>query len=314
MSEIARWKIALAIGVPVAGGVELIAHFAFARRAPTPADWAAAKPAIEAVRQPGDLVVVAPRWAEPHGRMALGEGLMPLRDIARPDESRYPRAIELSAAGQRLDELRGWRVLNESSLSGGIVIRTLENPSPAQVVTDFTDLIDEGRAEVSWVFDGQSQNCPWRPNENAVAPGLFGYPTMPSKRFICGREGWQSVGVTVQDDDHYYARRCVWSHPPSRGQVLIRFKGVQLGLAIRGHLGIHETLSREQRGAPVDIEVAVDGDVVGVAHHIDGQSWDRSRFDLKLGAHASATNAEVTFRVLTRDANERHICWEADSR
>ncbi|MFO0659769.1 MAG: hypothetical protein U0165_08055 [Polyangiaceae bacterium] len=314
MTPPARWVLGVAIAVPVLGLVELVAHYAFTQRAPTQEQWAAAKPVIESLKQSDDLVVVAPRWAEPHGRVALGETLMPLRDIARPDESRYARVIELSAVGQHLEEIRGWKITQERPLDGGLLVRILENPSPAHVVTDFTDLVDEGRAQVSWVIQGQSQICPWRTPEVVVAPGLFGYPAMPSKRFACGREGWQSVGVTVQDDDHYYARRCVWSHPPSRGEAVIKFVGVQLGEVIRGHSGIHETLAREQRGAPVDLEISVDGDVIGTAHHIDGQTWARSKFEFSLGSHASATNAEVTFRVLTRDANERHFCWEADSR
>ena len=41
------------------------------RRAPTPADWQAAAAQVRAGFQPGDLIVIAPAWAAPLGRMAF---------------------------------------------------------------------------------------------------------------------------------------------------------------------------------------------------------------------------------------------------
>jgi hypothetical protein len=58
--------------------------------------------------------------------------------------------------------------------------------------------------------------------------------------------------------------------------------------------------------------VAVDGDTVGTVRHEDGEGW--KLFTVPLGAHAEERTATVTFRVRTTNANERHLCWEADSR
>lgn len=305
-------KTVVALAIPIVGLIELGVYVWGTKRAPSTEQWLSIKPAVKSLYQPGDLVVIAPRWAEPHGRMALGE-LMPLREIARPDETRYSRAIEISAVGQRLPELENWSIAQEQSVAGNIKIRVLNNPKPAHVVTDFVDRIEQGQATVFYQLDRQDTPCPFRTQETVSSPGLFGHPTMPAKRFVCGKDPWQSVGVTVQEDNHYYARRCVWSHPPQNGVTVIQFPNADLGDEIRGHMGIHWTLEREQRGAPVNLEILVENELIGVAQHVDGQTWEKSLFSFSTGRFANS-RAQVTFRVVTNNANERHFCWEADSR
>jgi hypothetical protein len=87
--------------VPLAGLVELGGHFYFSRRAPNVDEWVRARPSLGALRRPGDLIVVAPDWAEPNARFAFGDAWFPLADVARPDESAYARAIEVDIVGAR---------------------------------------------------------------------------------------------------------------------------------------------------------------------------------------------------------------------
>src|SRR5271156_4696579 len=87
--------------VPALGLAELGAHLWFAKRPPTFDEWSTVVNAVRETRQEGDLVVIAPSWADPAARRALGDALMPLRDVARPDESRYAHAIEVSILGER---------------------------------------------------------------------------------------------------------------------------------------------------------------------------------------------------------------------
>ncbi len=121
------WKRALWSLVPLLGLIELGAHVVDARRAPREAQWTEAAPGIRALRTDHELVVVAPEWAEPWARHVLGDELMPLADVARPDVSAYPRAIEVSILGEQAAELSGWTVKRQER-HGKFRYRVLENP------------------------------------------------------------------------------------------------------------------------------------------------------------------------------------------
>jgi hypothetical protein len=62
----------------------------------------------------------------------------------------------------------------------------------------------------------------------------------------------------------------------------------------------------------VTLTVRVNGDPIGAVTHADGDGW--AAFELPLGAHAGAAQAEVEFAVTTPDYNHRHYCFEADTR
>lgn len=304
--RLGRWAFAL---VPALGLCELGAHAYFSRRGPREGDWAAIRAPVEALRQPGDLVIVAPAWADPHARRALGDALMPLRDAARPDETRYAAAIEISALGQRAPELAGWREVAREE-RGDLRIRRLENPAPARVVFDFTDELRPPRADVRGTDPPVS--CPWNPHARVVAGGLGGHPTFPAERFECPAGAFFHAGVTVIADEEFRPRRCIWAHPLQRGELVIRYQGVPLGRVIRGHAGMYWMIEREQQGAPVTLTVRVDGEQVGAATHRDGEGW--TAFELPLGAHAGAAAAEVELAVSSPDFRHRHYCFEADTR
>lgn len=303
---------ALALCLPALGALELAASLWLARRTPRDAAFAAARPRIVALRREADGAVVAPRWLEPVARMTLGDEVLPLRDVARADESTYARLLQISARGASLPEVAGFRVVRREELGGGLVASLLENPSPARPTFDFTDAVAAGRADAAWVVDEQRASCAWRTGLPAAAPGLFGHPAMPADRFVCGRMAWQSVGVTVHDDERHLPRRCVWSHPPEGGHVSLVFRDVPLAQVIRGHLSLHWTLERDRPGTPVVFSVLVDGAEVGRDVHHDGEGW--RPFSLPLGERASKVAAEVELRIASARADQRHVCWEADSR
>lgn len=307
MRSLARW--ALIAVVPLLGLVELGAHVFFSRRAPTSDDWAAVKAPVAAMKQPGDLVIVAPPWADPAARHALGDALMPIRDAARPDETRYAAALEIAILGQRAGELAGWTEVAREQ-QGDFVLRRLLNPAPAAVVFDFVDALRPPRVDVRGT--DPPIDCPWNPRARIAAGGLAGHPTFPAERFQCPSGLFFNVGVTVIADEEFRPRRCLWSHPLRRGELVTRFRDVPLGRVIRGHAGMYWMVERERSGAPVTLTVRVDGDVIGAATHADGDGW--SAFELPLGPHAGAPSAEVEFAVTTPDYNHRHYCFEADTR
>src|SRR5690606_10511039 len=97
--------------IPALGLVELGAQLSVSHSAPDQAEWAALRPRLKELKQPSDLVVVAPEWAGVNARHALGDELMPLKGLARPDETAFPRAIEVSALGEHSHAVAGWLTL-----------------------------------------------------------------------------------------------------------------------------------------------------------------------------------------------------------
>src|SRR5689334_19338527 len=96
---------ALLLAIPIAGLVELGLHFWLAARPPRFDDWAALREPVAALADRSAPVVVAPRWAEPLARQALGDERMPIEHVARPDVTRFERAVEVSILGERAPEL-----------------------------------------------------------------------------------------------------------------------------------------------------------------------------------------------------------------
>ena len=127
------WPPVAALMLPLLGLVELAAHFACAGRSPPlhgEDGWSAIVEPVRALHQPEDLIVVAPRWAEPLARQQLGDELMPIVEVARPDVSRYGSALEISILAERDDSLAGWQEV-ERREHRPWVLRRLSNPHPS---------------------------------------------------------------------------------------------------------------------------------------------------------------------------------------
>jgi hypothetical protein len=297
------------LAIPLLGLVELGAHLFSSRRPPSFDAWFEVKDAVAAIKHEGDLVVIAPPWAEPAARRAFGDALMPIRDVARPDVTRYAHAIEVSILGERAIELLGWQEEARRE-QGKFRIRRLVNPTTVNVVYDF---VDHARPDVVDVRGTDPPiTCPWNPRAQIVAGGLGGHPTFPAERFECPGGVYFNVSATVIADEEFRPRRCLWSHPFARGEIVTRFRDVPLGQVIRGHSGMYWIIEREHRGTPITLTVRVNGEPVGQAVHKDGDGW--AAFEFPLGAHAGAPRAEVEFAVSSPNYRDRHFCFEADTR
>jgi hypothetical protein len=111
---------------------------------PGDAAWAAAAAAVRERHAPGDLIVFAPHWIDPVGRMHLGD-LLPVELAARMDDARFATVWELSIRGAEAPEARGRRV-DWSTEIGGVRVRRLVR-EPARVLTDFVDAFARARVE-----------------------------------------------------------------------------------------------------------------------------------------------------------------------
>lgn len=302
-----------ALAVPALGLLELGGYFHFSQKPPTPEEWEAALPLVKESHREGDVVVIAPHWAEPLARWKFGNDLMPLREVARPDVSRYARAVEVSILGARSEELAGWTLEQEKRV-GKFVVRALGNPQKPTVTFDFTDNLGPGFAQVEYTKRGRTTACSWNGRAAIDTRGYYSPPPFPAQRFQCEGDGpAHFVGVTVIQDDHALPRRCIFSPPPSQGgETITRYSNVPLGNVIRGHVGIQWIMERDRVGSPMTLRVLVDGDEIGAVVHEDGEGW--KAFELPLGRHANADKATVEFRSTAKNNKDRHLCFEADSR
>jgi len=295
------------LALPAIGLMELAAHLFFAARAPAFDEYPALAAPVAAMRQPGDLVVMTPAWAEPLARRAVGDSLMPLRDVARPSESGYEGVVEVSMLGQRDEAFNDWSEVERREV-GDFTLRRMVNHGHEPEVFDFVDALDPRAVRVS-VGDAR---CMWTTAARASAGGLGGPPAFPRRRFVCPGSPFFFVGVTVIADQDFRARRCLWAHPPNGAELRIRYRNVSLGDTIVGHGGMYWITERERRGTPIGMRVEVNGSPIGQVTHADGDGW--SRFELPVGEHAGSDGAEVVFAVSSVNAEHRHFCFEARSR
>lgn len=301
------------LGVPLAllvivGLVELIGALAVPRRAVGVSDFARAKSAVARLKKAGDFVVVAPDWAEPLARAALGDALMPVAELARADDSSFARAIELSLPGDPASTVGGWPVTQRMAV-GALHVSVRENPAPARLAFRFLENLE--RASVSLERRGRRVACPWTEHGMPAAGGLHGSVAFPRRRFQCPGRTELFVGITVIDDQRYRPRRCLWAHPPGRGALSIRFDDVPLGARVTGYAGLSYFLFRDGGGAPVDLQVRVDGESVGRYRHHEERGWAPFAFATPGKA---GRRGDVEFRVTSADAHARHFCFYADTR
>jgi hypothetical protein len=307
VTRLAKYAV---LAIPVIGLAELVAHFYFSHRAPTKAEWDEVRPLVASWYQPGEVVVVAPEWAEPMARWSFGDSLMPTRDVARPDATGYQRALEVAAMGSHSKELDGWKVVRETK-RGRFALRELSNPSAPVVTYDFLDHVDPESADVRIVQGNNQTPCPFTTTATVESPGLGGPSTYPASRFACpGQPTYVFIGLTIIEDDRFRPRRCIWSHPPPAGaEMVVRFKDVPLGNEIRGHTGMRMVVVREGVSR-VMFDVIVGGQSIGRAVHENEGYW--KPFQFPLGASAGK-RADVEFRVTAAQSGSP-VCFEADSR
>jgi hypothetical protein len=298
------------LSLPLIGLGELGAHFYFAAAAPRESDWENLVPLVDHQRQPGDLVTIAPDWAEPLARSALGEEVMPLADIARNDATGYAHAVEVSLFGKRSSELQGWRELSFEE-QGLFSVRRLQNPKFTPVLYAFNDHVQRNQLfVVEWNGEAE-RTCDYTDRARVTAGGLGGHVTYPRQRYRCSGGEDYFVGVTVADDQRYRPRRCIFAHPPVNAMLHLRFPAVPAGKLLRGWGGRSFLLSRDGGGTPVEFAAYVDGKEVGRRLFNDDQGFSEFEFPIPEVANEPV---EVTFEVQTRVAQNRDFCFEAEMR
>ncbi|HET6614196.1 MAG TPA: hypothetical protein VFG83_19490 [Kofleriaceae bacterium] len=101
---------------------------------PAAADWDRATAFVRAHHAPGQLIVFAPEWIDPVGRMHAGD-LIDVAMAARMDAARFGVIWEMSARGASAPETAGLTPVLTRRF-GDLTVRRFEQ-SPAEVVYDF---------------------------------------------------------------------------------------------------------------------------------------------------------------------------------
>lgn len=111
---------------------------------PDDAAWAAAAAEVRAAQRPGELIVFAPGWIEPVGRLHLGDRI-PVDVAARLDAARFPVIWELSVRGARAPETRGL-IATRTTTHRGVTVRRYDQVART-VVTDFAPLLARAKVD-----------------------------------------------------------------------------------------------------------------------------------------------------------------------
>jgi hypothetical protein len=295
-----RWAFA---AVPALGLIELAAHTVQTRRVASDADWSAAREYVAAQAKREDLVAFAPTWADPLGRAHFGALLATVEREARPDETRFPRALEVSIRGAHLPAFAEWRRSAEQRF-GSVSVTTWENPAPAEVLDDLVSRIDPQHLRV-WRGDAE---CTFA--RGTAQTGNLGFgPTVPGDRFVCPAGAF--VGVSVVADLDYIPRRCIFAPPPGNAPLHLRFADVSLGRVLHGHHAIYVVAERDRKGTPVTLSFKFEDIPLGTLVHRDGDGW--KPFELDTGALAGR-RGELLVDISSPGGERRLYCFEADTR
>ncbi len=269
----------LCAALPVVGLVELALAEVQKRKVPTDADWVATANAAKAAKKPGDWVIVAPAWAGPLGRMAIGKvdpSMIDLATVARSDLDTAPRVLELSIRGKDDPQTKGFRLVDEKTF-GHVKLRVLENPKADKVVRDLVSEIASAQsvARVN-MQSGASEACRWETGGSRI-PNLFTGPATPYERWLCPPFDpvWTFVGITTITDLDYNPRRCLLMHPTDNTYTTINYPPGKVGTKVVAYLGIHVYHERELLRPPVHTKISVGGKEIAHAHHKDGDGWLR---------------------------------------
>lgn len=304
--EVLAWALA---AVPLVGVAELALHVKQTTSDVVPdADWLAARDAVKAEAKPADLVIFAPFWADPLGRQFFGDELAGPKHAARPDESRFARAFEVSIRGAHRPELAGWKAVSSKQI-GKVSIGLYENPSPAKLLTDAVDLVSPERMSVFQVQSGAELPCSWQRGKGQ--PGGLGVPqgpAVPGDKFVCAGGGFVGRAVLHALDHHPHS--CIFASPPGPGGALrIKIAGVDFGTSLHGHSGVQWLHARTPSAERINLAFSAFGRPIGQNVHRVGVGWTGFEFPTpELAGKKGELVAEVT------GAGPRAYCFEVDTR
>jgi len=138
------WLAVPALALVLVAIWEIVATLRAPSGVPDDAAWKDAAAAVRAGHQPGDLIVFAPAWADPVGRMHLGD-LIAIDDAARMDAAKYGRIWEVAIRDAHAPDVAGLAPV-ASSEHAGVAVRRYER-TPVTVLADLRAALPTAKIE-----------------------------------------------------------------------------------------------------------------------------------------------------------------------
>jgi hypothetical protein len=120
----------------------------------------------------------------------------------------------------------------------------------------------------------------------------------------CGPGEAQRVGPTVIGVDGIL-HDCVWAPPQPGATTVVTYAGVRLRGRLHVGGGISDETQATGRGAPVLVDVLVDGRRVTTLAVPNGRHWAETDATVRSGVH------EVRFDIHAADTSGRALCFDA---
>jgi hypothetical protein len=213
---------------------------------PGDAEWAAAAQHVRIGYQPGDLIVFAPSWADPIGRLHLGD-LIPLETAGRIDSARFGRIWELSIRGAHAPEVAGLSPVDH--VAGPVEVRRYDKPA-ARVRFDLavtpppgfrTDLVEVAFEPHRCVL---VSTPPMRPYLHDLLDALETLPANQQRMFDALLPELAQARSVPKADRH--GKR-------------ITVKAVPIGKELAIGFGIADVFTRRDERRPVELRMEITG-------------------------------------------------------
>jgi hypothetical protein len=264
-------------------------------RLPSDDDYRKVNDFIESRKKDGDIVVLAPAWADRGRQFITALPVYSGFDLATDDYPgskrqwlvALPDVPRFSLTDARSALLKRGASAGSGQKIGELYVEPFD-VAGSPVAFSFLDAIPQ--AEVS-IEGGRPETC--RPTR--------------SGGHQCSRGGWNKVQAGWFEVDEHPAH-CVWAHPVGRDPLTIAFH--QVPVPPGGHIhgwGAFVGQAPAGSGAPVDVAIDVDGKPLESVRFPN--QFGRIPFEVSLPQ--AGVPSTVTFRVSASDAGMRHFCFDA---
>lgn len=158
---------------------------------------------------------------------------------------------------------------------------------------DLVQILSRAKVEVIEA-GGRRVPCPW--DEGAQRHRCDDLPTW----MYVGRESMMIEGVPAW---------CAWTHPTSRGKVIVHFPDVALGRELRFSHALSDAVAGRAGGSSVEATVFVDDKQVLRAVRENASGWREAR----VSTPDVAGRADLRIEVTAQEDGARHYCWRLRS-
>ncbi|HVP66427.1 MAG TPA: hypothetical protein VMT17_04110 [Anaeromyxobacteraceae bacterium] len=295
------WAALFATAVASLGAYGLWFQATLGSRLPSRIDWRAAAALVSRDARPGDVVAIAPAWAE-RAREALPDALpvrpdLPLPILAFPD-----------LASEDLTGVRRVWLLSLDGAPGAApeVARALAARSAAVDGPQRLGALRATRFDLRaplnplYVFSDTLPSASVRVDDAACTPEARGGWRCPAPRPM-------RVAREIREVD-FLPRTCIKLTPPNPGRLILDFPEVPVGRALRGHTG---TAGGAGLGnaAPVRIRVKVGDEDVGEAEEPPGPAgWHLFQLDT---SRLAGRRLPVSFEISSSSPGPLPLCLDA---